>query len=694
MPPLIAAGITSVVAMTTGVALSSTVANFLAYLVVTAAMAGIMYILRPRQKAQRFESQIIQSDSPRFRIYGARATWGIVRFLERDGGPVGMSIIVNCDAVEDWIEIEVDGTPMSPVQQSVQDSGGATWQQGTIRGAGGLSGGTMTNKLEVSSATTAGRASVLLRGEFPGLERSGALCKGLSCVHFLAGPAAAKDMALYFPNGYQMRVKVTATFTPVWDPRDGAQIRSDKTTWRVSNNPIIQAADYVTHADGMARPDSRINWDSVTAAANYCDTLVAARYGGSTTTEKWAQCALEYSFDEDHRSVLGRFMAACDGYWYEDTQGRISFGIMQWTDPVFAITDADFSWFRLSDAESLETAINEYHAKYTESSRGYSAVDAPVTSLSALIARDGRHASDLRLDEVTTPSQAYRLMNRQLQRHADRRNVSMRMGPCALGLAWKIKQLGVFTAQISSNIFPELNGPYDVLAVQPENNTLERWSVTLRETSTDIYADPVPPWDPALTLNITGATVPGSPTITVINPAGTDVLKITANAPTDNTWTLFAQYRLSGAGDWIDAANYGALIAQTPELAAGTYEIQACWRAPTGIYGVAHTGTGTVTSSPVPPPPTAFAPSGGAGAISVSVTSPNSPWFTGAKIYIAASGAGFGAATLLGTLTFAANSTATQTFSEAAGTYDLYATSRNAAGSESTPDGPVSITVT
>lgn len=691
MPALLVPVITAI-ATAVGVTVSATVANIIAQVIFVAAMAGLAYALRPRQKAQHLTATVFEPDADRFRIYGARATAGVVRFYEAEGTWLGFSIIVNCDRVAEWIDLEVDGRHITPTSQAVQDAGAGS--QVLPNGSSG--------DFEVWEGAGA-RLSGLIGSTFPDLSPSTDGCRGFSAVHLVFAQVKAEKRATVFPNGARPQIRVTAKFTPVWDPRDDTQSWATNSTWKASDNPIIQALDFVQHPDGMRRPQDMVDINSFVTAAAYCDRVVAARYENVLVSEPWARCSLEYNLGEDRRSVMARFMATCDGYWYENAAGQIAVGIMQWVEPTVTITDADFSYFMETPLESLETSVNEIRAKYTEASRNYALIDAPIAAISALVERDGLRRLDVQLAEVTAPSQAYRLETRQLRRRADKRNVTLRMGPSALWIAWKVKKNGVFVVQIASNYFPLLNGVYDVLAVQPENATLERWTITLRETTPDIYEDPVPDWDPAYVLPLAVNELPPAPAITVSNPVDTDYLQIRTTISSDPTtaieegsWTLFAQYRASGAADWLDCINYGPLLCQTPDLAVGAYDVQAFWVTGIGAQGAAATATGTVSTSPVPNAPTAATATGSTGAAVFTGTADMpDPYVVALQFWFVAHGGGFGAAvTIGGPVPCVAGGVASQAQMHAAGSFDLFVTARNSAGVDSPPFGPINYTIT
>ncbi len=671
------------------IAITPTVALVIAQIIVTAALVGLQYALRPRPgKGAPTSSTVTGSGAPRFRAYFTHAVMGVARFWEVDTTPLGYgmgySLIVNCDRFAAIYQIEIDGRKFAPATQAVQDAGGPHWQSFTPN---------MNINFELANMDPAGRYSRLLHYGFPVLEPVTATCKGFACVHFLMIAGEAKYKGTLFPNGAHTQIRITGNFTPVWDPRDVTQIRADPSTWKVSSNPIIQAADYVTHADGMRRSDDRVAWDTVIAAANVCDTLVQGRLGGALVMEKFAQCALEYSFDEKPNDVLARFMATCMGSWYTDTQGRIAFRIAQWQPPQFTLTDTDFAAFSFSDIESWETAVNQVRATYTEPARDYGALRAPIASNEALIASDGLHVLELNLKEVQSPSQAYRLANHFLVTHSDADTLIMTLVPRALRLAWEIRKNGRVVINIASNIYPELNQSWEVLMLTPTGVGLARWNASLREIREDMFANVVPDTDPVGSLPLSSVATLTAPVITVTVASGSDVIQIVATSA-DVSWSLQGQYRLAGATDWLDMANFGRLTTQSPDLGPGTYNVQANWVTPQGRQSPASTGSATIAASPVPAAPVALVAATSTSLAALTGTAANDTHTAALQFWVAASGAGFGAAAHANAQVYCvANQSVTTNYSHSAATLDFYVTARNSGGADSTPFGPVSATI-
>lgn len=63
----------------------------------------------------------------------------------------------------------------------------------------------------------------------------------------------------------------------VYDPRDGAQLLADPSTWTWSDNPALCLADFLSNESYGARKP--VDWDAVSDAADYCDETVTGAAG-------------------------------------------------------------------------------------------------------------------------------------------------------------------------------------------------------------------------------------------------------------------------------------------------------------------------------------------------------------------------------------------------------------------------------
>jgi len=95
-----------------------------------------------------------------------------------------------------------------------------------------------------------------------------------------------------------------------YDPRDGTQTLGTSSTYKYTSNAALINANYLIHQLGANLPTSLVDWTSVTAAANICDQAVTLKSG---STEPRYQCAVAWTTDERHETVLARIGAAHAG---------------------------------------------------------------------------------------------------------------------------------------------------------------------------------------------------------------------------------------------------------------------------------------------------------------------------------------------------------------------------------------------
>ncbi|MBS7538352.1 host specificity factor TipJ family phage tail protein [Ancylobacter lacus] len=182
------------------------------------------------------------------------------------------------------------------------------------------------------------------------------------------------------------------------------------------------------------------------------------------------------------------------------------------------------------------------------------------------------------------------------------------------------------------------------------------------------------------------------------------------------TWTLADHADDGTYADLITAKirygvgsglGWGALVQlHSGLLAASPFDSWSPAEAATYTFGIVSVDSAGRESSPVlitrsfaalpaPPPPVALSAALDGMDVAVSVTAPNSSAFAAARVWRAASGAGFGAATdISGPIYGAANAVlGWRDLAPAAGAWDYYATAENTAGTASAAFGPAAVTV-
>ncbi|MGQ3674245.1 phage tail tip fiber protein [Xanthobacter sp. TB0139] len=197
----------------------------------------------------------------------------------------------------------------------------------------------------------------------------------------------------------------------------GAHRWDDPTTWEFSENPIVQLYNYqrgtwlggeLTVGMGVAPVD--LAADSWTAAANACDELVAESDGSSVPRYR---CGTYVAADEEHATVIQRFLDACAGALYERV-GAFSpqAGVAQIvTYPT--ITDGDLvsgRQVRFAARRSRSDLTNGVFGSFSDPADQYELVAYEARTSAAAEAADG----EIRRVQVDYPSVHHALQAQRL----------------------------------------------------------------------------------------------------------------------------------------------------------------------------------------------------------------------------------------------------------------------------------------
>jgi len=297
----------------------------------------------------------------------------------------------------------------------------------------------------------------------------------------------------------------------------GAHRRDQPATWEPSDNPAIQAYNYLMGIQsegqsfmGLDVPAYDLLDDVWSAAANICDEAVALDAGG--TELRYRSAHLITAEDADHRSALAPLLQAMAGYLIE--RGG-AYGIVAGAAYVAAasITDADIVWDRgvtWSASRSRTTRVNEVHGQFLDASSGWQANSYPrIESAAARVADGERLAVSLDLAAVLSVTQAQRIARARLRetRREGSATLSLGMHYCWLEagdwISWNSAQFA--TTRTYRVMSRDLN-PDDTV------------TITLAEVGNEIYSwsapDELPyqppagqPTEPPLASTVSGFVV-------------------------------------------------------------------------------------------------------------------------------------------------------------------------------------------
>jgi hypothetical protein len=194
-----------------------------------------------------------------------------------------------------------------------------------------------------------------------------------------------------------------------YDPRNGAHNIADPSTWSVTTNAAIIAANYLISDLGRRLPTTSVDWNSVIAAADVCDELVPLASGLS---EMRYACSAYWLTNESHESVIARIELAMAGHvYFLGDKYRVDAGMFDATGaPTITPNDYIGDGLAWADTPPIDQIANGVRGRFASPSNNFELRDFPAYQDSAALAQDGiEHWLDVDFEYVTSFAQAQRL---------------------------------------------------------------------------------------------------------------------------------------------------------------------------------------------------------------------------------------------------------------------------------------------
>ncbi|ULK98837.1 phage tail protein [Bradyrhizobium sp. I71] len=404
-----AAGVAGAASLgTTAIVGTLTVNAVVGAAVLTAATIGLQYALNNPQvpKPENGAQVLRQAVPPRQRGYWINRLGGAYMFYEADSPPSRSYDVIafHSGPVETLLSLYL-GDDVVTTTPSVL-TGGA----GSVDAlSDGSYGGNVAIQTRLGGLTPAPMTSM------PANWDSAHVGNGIAYASVICtAPGNPEDFTKKFPRG-RPDLSVVARCAPVFDPRDGAQSRSNRSTWLASPNPVLQLMDYITEADGgmgeefdvLFPPDVLAQW---MVEAELCDNDVGGRLRYKS--------AGFYQFDNSPENVVNKILATCDGWMVENGDGSLALTVGVYRDPVEPPLTSDhilgWSWRR---GQADEESVNQLDVTYTNPDLAYTTDQIDSVRDEAAIARAGIvRAKPLDLSWVQDADQAATLAGRALLR--------------------------------------------------------------------------------------------------------------------------------------------------------------------------------------------------------------------------------------------------------------------------------------
>lgn len=537
---------------------------------------------------------------------------------------------------------------------------------------------------------------------------------GCASLMMRCNPVKAKSFTDAYPYGPPQPSAVIDA-AKVFDPRDVNQSWDDPSTWGNAgyDNPIIQLIFWECFSPYGTRRDYQASVLPVLAhwigEADICDEMVAVKSGG---TEKRYRAAW-WGDTERHDPRAGRqnILHACDGWMVERGDKTIMVWVGKYRAPTVVLTDDDIcGWSWQSSVPNNERA-EMMTAKYTSPENGYTSVETdPVMLDNGPISSDQRRTASYDLTSTQSTGQASRLLRREVKRYGEdiRGSIDLRLsGLDAVYERWIYLDVSIprLAGRVIENRRPTISIMKGMCQIEyiGSGPHIDAYSPVTDESAPPYV--PTRPQDVGLPIPVVVSAV------AVQVEAGATVsiwIEVTIDAPQkngadDTTLTYGLRWRRVGDEAWVssvveeyDIVNH-LIVLSTGLVAAGTtYEVEVASIGASGTYSdwAEPTEVSTDPASVAPDSPgLSIVP--GSGSAVATITTPNSPNVTAVRLWRAAGGSPFSAATdVSGEIFCSPNQVVSHTDSPiAAGAWSWWATSENTYGTRSTPTGPVNATV-
>lgn len=658
----------------TGIGLSKTVAAGLVSLGRSLIFSGLSLLLQPKPPRQQVQAPINQAAAPRIRAYGRVLLGGVRAFWEAKSGTLHQIVVAHHGPIHGVAGFLFDGSPVE------MDS------NGMVTGTNGTPAANHTWIHAITSGDGGDYAE--LRSAFPALWTEDHRLAGQATYYVRMRAPKPEWLSKIFPRGAQAAVQMICDASAVCDPRTD--------TVAFSENGALCLRDYLTSPDGMRIPAARMDDTAIGDYADLCDEAVDLKGGG---TEPRYAVAGYYSLEEEPKSVVARLALACDADIYLTAEGKVAFCGGEWTEPDVTIGPDDILSMTLIDGPDEMQQFNVLKGVFISPDHRWQPTECHGWRDEVALAAEGEKTDTLEAEFVKSHTHMQRLLKIHRARNQPRYSGVVRTN--LVGLKARLpKGRGVHTIRLLN---PELNFDQVVRVTSHSYSITEKvceigfasvWNGWAWDPETEEGPAPPPlaeliiaPSEPVIPDGLTPSLLPIEITGGVMGVG----LVLTVTPPEDESLELVAEFKPGGFGDWqamVVAA--GAYRATTPLVADGLeYEMRARWRsqdpwsAPVTILAVAN--------QYVPAAPTSLALSEAGGTVTVSWVNAMEH-FHRTRVYRGASPS-FGAASILDTVVGLGGQPSSLSDAPGAGTWYYWAITLNSSQVESSPAGPVSVTI-
>lgn len=675
---------------------TTTAATVVGSVVLTGALVGGSYLMqtltaqKPKREAQ--QATLNEPMGARRFVYGKAMVGGTRAFWDARNGMMFQCLMLAGHEIDGIAEYWVG-------DRKVDTDGGEA--------GGNVTTFPMTAAIffERYLGTADQAAALLLTTNFPEVWTAAHRLRGIAHVCVVFKGVREKDRQKVFPQGAYTVLRFVLRGKKLYDPTT-AMDPENPATWLWGDNSADVILDYLRSPDGYRRSLAQIDMPSFADFHAECAENVPRKDGTPVGRYRtWGTI----SFDEEPQAALSRLHTSCDARHYQGPTGKIGIRSGRWLGPLVNIPTHHIQGLSLTQGNDKLDAYNRLKISYTDPENFWQPTE--------LLARDDLSSQaaigvieEVR-DLVMVPefTQAARLQKIMMARDnpAWKGNVATDLMPLdALGE----KAVDITYDPLGDEADPLLNAPCEINAftLRGDVSGCDLGFRAVPASAWDWDAATEEPPRPVLPTTIAQVNLidPPSGLVTDIerpNLAG-DLpgvrIALAWDAPTRPDLTAEADYAVAGSGAW-QPMSVGAdgVSALTPLLSdGGSYDLRVRWAAGSGGTVSDWSTAGpiaAVADEVITGPPTGFVANGGTGSVMLAWTAPGDANLRAVRLYRAASGAGFGSAVALTTVSLSPNQSFDMTDTGlSAGSYEYWARALNMSGlgNPGSTAGPVTAT--
>jgi len=317
--------------------------------------------------------------------------------------------------------------------------------------------------------------------------------QGCTIIFLRLVAGAQAQFSNRWPSGGIPKVDVEGPMALVWDPRDVVQDPADASTWTFTDNHALCTLDAFRSNPFRPYPDTHLEIDMWSDAADAADEMVALKAGGAHRRYV-VSGVLEFNGSEIEDLVQP--IVAAGAARLTRVGGKLGLVPGVWRSPALTITEsvAPMTFRPLLANDGL---VTELRVTYSPLSRGSEAAELVPWTIPGAQAQDGGvpKVQTLDLSWVPVAQQAQRVRN--IIGKKNRLQRTLRLTETARAIELVAGSTAV--VDLPAPYGDRFNRTYEVTSGHPfldpvgQGGELAlRIPLELRETSADVYA-----WDPA-----------------------------------------------------------------------------------------------------------------------------------------------------------------------------------------------------